>query len=237
MNYYLAGYYLLKTKPIDYGEDIFNIAYTASSCINNGVLDNWSYSWTSDNDNEIDAIKALFKIDNESIASIREWVDNAFNNELIGWQNIFRDLATLKEYITFFPNKESFIVLSLYFSEINADELILEFSPKSSQNGRIGMELFLSEKRIEQELDEEKDIGFDLIGIEISGDFHSFYCHNVTSELLSKFHFLHINKYGLFNKLDQQQIKIVEEYANMDNTEFEPVSWFMVKTKLVDISK
>jgi hypothetical protein len=40
-------------------------------------------------------------------------------------------------------------------------------------------------------------IGFDVIGIELDGGFHSFHCHDLSTDLARRFS-LEINEYGLF---------------------------------------
>ena len=80
------------------------------------------------------------------------------------------------------------------------------------------------------ETQEGKTIGYDLIGIELSGDFHTFYCHNMADELKSKFS-LEINEYGLIKNCSDW--KSLTDYMNNDETGCEPVPWFYVKVKLI----
>ncbi len=55
--YYLGGYYLTILRPKTYGDDKGNIIYTCSECVNDQILDIWSFSWTTDNNKHLDEIK------------------------------------------------------------------------------------------------------------------------------------------------------------------------------------
>ena len=46
--HYLAGYYLIKLKPIDFGDDTNKTVWTCSKCINYSAFNNWCLSWTQD---------------------------------------------------------------------------------------------------------------------------------------------------------------------------------------------
>jgi hypothetical protein len=106
------------------------------------------------------------------------------------------------------------------------DELIGTFEPTKTNLGEIGIS-----ENLKQKIHENKNdvcLGFDLIGIEDGGDFHSFHCHDMSKELIEKFG-IEINEYGLINKTDKW--KEMVEYMNDDETGCEPVPWYYVKIK------
>jgi hypothetical protein len=70
-----------------------------------------------------------------------------------------------------------------------------------------------------------------IIGIEISGDFHSFHCHDISTDLTERFG-LTLNEYGLFEGAEDW--KPIMDYMNDENNGFEPVPWFVCKTKLIN---
>lgn len=227
--YYHAGYYLIKLRPIGFGSQVSKRVFTCSICINDSLLDSWSYSWTTRNNDGIDEIKAAFQFDDERILSIREWVDNAHDSGKIGWPNVFRDLETVGEYCDrFLPKLADMHVISLYFPEPEVADLLSEFEPKKEGLGKIGLYEGLEGKVPEGALKGEDFIGFDVIGVEDGGDFHSFYCHDMSDELVEKFH-LTINQYGLFN--DIPDWKSVTDFIRVSG---EPVPWFVCKVKLVN---
>ncbi len=227
--YYLGGYYLTRLRPKSYGEEIGSFIYTCSECVNDHILDIWSYSWTTDNNNELNEIKTNYKFTDTQIDDIRIWVDNKFNDNKIGFLNVFIDLETAIEYKNkFFAKFNDIKILALYFDSNERADILEEFKPQSEKNGEIGLRLTLLKELEEQE--NEQILGYDYIGIENGGSFHTFHCHDIGKELSDKFG-LTLNSFGLFDS--NANSKQVLDYLNDEENGCEPVPWFIVKTKLV----
>lgn len=228
-SYYLGGYYLIQQRPIDFGSFKSEIVHTCSNCINDSLLEHWSYSWTTNNDLYIEEIKQDYLIDDETISSIRSWIDKAFNDKKIGWINLFKNIDTAKEYRhRFFSHLPETKILGIYFTGIEREKLLNEFKPQNENLGSIGLYDNLQKEMLEKSL-KETLLGHDIIGIEIDGSFHSFYCHDISKDLIEKFD-LTINNYGLFE--DSEKWQSVLNYMNDEQNGFEPVPWFVCKTKL-----
>lgn len=99
----------------------------------------------------------------------------------------------------FFPEDRSEI-LSINFPETETAELLSLFNSEDSSFQEIGLSNNLKNRIVENEND--KTIGYDLIGIEESGDFHSFHCHDLATELTEKFG-IEINEFGLIKENNQ----------------------------------
>lgn len=227
--YYLGGYYLTRLRPKNYGYETGSLIFTCSVCINDHILDIWSYSWTTDNNKELKEIKNNYKFSDHQIDEIRNWVDNKFNDNKIGFLNVFTDIETAFEYKNkFFSHLSDIKVFALYFDEDERADILEEFKPHTDKNGEIGLRMTLLKELKEQ--DNEELLGYDYIGIENGGSFHSFHCHDIGKELSDKFD-LTLNKFGLFdNNLNSKQVL---DYLNEEENGCEPVPWFIVKTKLV----
>ena len=229
MKYYLGGYYLTKLRPKQFGVDKENIIYTCSDCINDNLVDAWSYSWTVDNDKQALEAKENFQLSDTQINSIRTWVDKQHNDNKLGWINVFTDVETALQYKhNFFSHLSDIKLMSLYFNETERKDILEEFKPQSEEMGEIGLRLTLL--KATEESANEKFLGFDYIGIENGGGFHTFHCHDIGKELSDKFN-LTLNKHGLFD--NDNNSKQVLEYLNDENNGCEPVPWFIAKTKLV----
>jgi hypothetical protein len=231
MAYYLGGYYLMVPKPIEFGSQAEKIVYTCSDCINDSLLDHWSYGWTTNNDQNIEEIKRLYALTSDQITSIRNWVDEAFEKECVGWIDVFGDLETVQEYRQrFFKNIPDLQILSIYFEEIEAEAIVKEFEPRKEKEGACGLYQNIKIKSLEVASDTESLIGYDIIGVEQSGGFHTFHCHDLAAELTRRFN-LEVNGYGLFTAIDNPTE--VAKYMNDPDNGFEPVPWFICKTKIV----
>lgn len=90
--HYNAGYYLIKTKPIDFGVNKGTVVTTCCRCINISVFDNWCSSWIS---NKLDdKEKKELGLTDKKIKEIQQWTDSRFENG----SNVFPDLKTALEF-------------------------------------------------------------------------------------------------------------------------------------------
>lgn len=226
--HYFGGYYLAKLAPVNFGSYNNAMIYTCSNCINDHLVDVWSYTWATGNDERAVEAKEIFQLSEDQIGLIRDWVDEKHNESKLGWINVFADLDAAMEYKQrFFSHLNDIKVFALYFNEAEREYILDEYKPRPGM-GEIGLRLTLL-KGIE-ETDNEKFLGFDYIGIELDGDFHTFHCHDLGEEFSTKFE-VTLNEYGLFDS-DKSSDRILA-YLNDDSNGCEPVPWVVAKTKLV----
>ncbi len=225
--YYLGGYYLTKLKPKTSGADSGTVVYTCSECINDNLISDWSYSWAADNKN-IEEYRKKYLLSDTAVLSIQTWVNCAFDEGKVGWVNVFTELEAALEYRRkFFGHLPDIIVMALYFDEVERATIIDNFAPQGNL-GEIGLRMMLMKEIAET--DDELLLGFDYIGIEFSGYFHTFHCQNIGTDLASHFN-LSLNRYGLFDRaLNSKQIL---DYLHDEKNNFEFVPWFITKVKLV----
>lgn len=228
MRYYIGAYYLIKLRDSNFGTYEGKKLHTCSTCINDSFFDAWSISWTQ-NGNKVSAeTKSDFNLNEKLIERIQKWSDEKFEKNKIGWICTFADLETLNEYKNlFFPKLEGDI-LSVNFPESEKDELLSLFNPDKTSFGEIGLSINL--KKGIEENKEEKTLGYDLIGIEDSSEFHSFHCHDLADELIEKFG-IEINEFGLINENDKWSEMV--EYMNDEENGFKSSPWFYVKVNKV----
>jgi len=231
MNYYLGGYYFIKLRPVTFGTKLDNVVYTCSDCINDNLVQAWSYSWTIGTNKETREAKKKFDLDDNKIKAIRNWIDKKHEENKVGWVDLFTELGSALEYKrTFFSHLNDIKIFALYFDEKEARGLLEEFKPQSEKEGEIGLHHTLSKQITETVTDSEKLIGYDFIGIEEGGGFHTFHCHDIGAELSEKFG-LTLNSFGLFD--NSNDWKRVLDYMNNEENGCEPVPWFVAKTKLI----
>jgi hypothetical protein len=231
MKSFLGGYYLLKLRPLSYGSQLGKTVYTASDCINDNLLGDWAYSWAALRQSTKLA-KDKFRISDEDLDRIGQWVEAKHVKNLVGWINLFAAPETAIEFQrTFFSHLDDLRLMSLYFDSHSADQIVEEFKPPFENHGEIGLYQNLSKCIPEDKNSDETLIGYDLIGIEEAGDFHSFHCHDIGKELCEKFGLV-INDYGLFEPTDSWDG--VLDFLNDEKNGCEPVPWFVARTKLVD---
>jgi hypothetical protein len=131
--------------------------------------------------------------------------------------------------IDFFSHLPDLKIIAIYLTKPFLSNLIAAAEPKAQQ--RIsGIYQLAKRWAPEQKHDHETLLGFDMIGIEPDGGFHTFYCHGGDGYRFGDFD-LRINEYGLFE--DYEDWGTVMKYAN-EYAAFEPVPWVVCKVKLIN---
>lgn len=232
--YYNAGYYLIKKHPINFGDDKEKIVSTCSGCINTTAFDLWALSW---NNPQLDKDeKSKLGLNDQTIKQIQEWTDKRFNDGKIGFGNVFPDLKMANEFKDlFYKNRQDIEIYAIDFSETETNILIADFAPGENDgfnynDGQFGLRDNLIKKNIETADSKSDFLGFDFIGVECDGSFHSFYCHDMTKELIDKFG-LTLNEYGLFESIPDSDL--IRDYLNDQETGLEPVPWYIIKVKRI----
>lgn len=229
MKHYIGAYYFIKLKPIEYGTIKGSEIYTCSRCINDSFFDSWAISWARAENEELDKTKAIFSLTDKNIKEIQDWSDKKLDEQKLGWVNTFTDLKTLTEYKEkFFSNDSDFEILSISFPQSELDKALNLTKPSESNSGEIGIYHKLKKKEID--LGKEEFLGYDIIGIEDSGDFHSFHCNDLVNELKEKFD-LKINEFGLFKTIENWNE--INKFLN-DPMNAEEVPWFYVKVNRIN---
>ena len=229
MDYYKAGYYLIKTRPIGFGNFQNKSVLTCSSCINDSLLGSFSRPWTIHKNDKEEAIKD-FDINYETIDLIHSWTDKMDADNKIGYPDLFYSIDSAREYRDkFFSHLNNIKILGVYFPKTEKDDLIKNFETKGEKMGEIGLCYNLRKQEVDN--DKGKILGFDLIGLEVGGDFHSFHCHDLYGDLKRDLK-IEINENGLIDSDDKW--KELVDYMNDESKGFEPVPWYFAKIKLIE---
>lgn len=225
MKYYLAGFYLIQVRPLEYGSFKGQEIMTCSDCINASLLDSFSRSWTS-REEDIKKAASEYHIDLETLSSIHDWTDQKDTEHKIGYINVFSTLASATEYHhKFFSHLDNVKLLGLFLPEHEADRLIEEF--EEVNRGDDGIRKNLLKKELET--DKGIKLGFDLIGLGPGGRFHTFHCHHLANFLEEEFK-IEVNEFGLI-KTDSKW-KELTTYMNDENSSVEPDPWYFTKVRL-----
>ena len=222
---YLGGYFLVKLREVPPGITPLPILYTASDCFNDSLINPWAVADRIDKQTR--EAKKTFKLTDEDISNIRVWSLQRLEDKKFGWPNVFATVDDAVEYRdTFFGEVENVVLLPLYFDPKMSEKLLSEFA----SSGEIGLVSNLFRRQAETESTSEQTIGYDLIGIEWGGDFHTFHCNDLAAELTQRFG-LRLNSFGLFEPSGNWHE--VLDYLNDEETGCEPVPWYLTKVKLV----
>ncbi|MGX9987611.1 hypothetical protein [Soonwooa purpurea] len=177
--YYLGGYNIIKLKPIDFGILNGKISHTCSSCINFSIFDTWTQSWVKQGLDENE--KKELNLNDEKIEKIQKWTESKFDS----LANLFTTFEDAKEFKNLFLKDICDLeIYSINFSETDANLLIKEFGEGigtenyNYNNGDFVLRKNLLNKFLENP--NETFLGFDIIGVECDGSFHSFICNDAS---------------------------------------------------------
>ena len=232
--FYSGGYYLFRVNTRKSSSTKGARILTCSECVNDSLLDAWAIPWVNYDGDEIQETIDSLEISTQTHDKIRNWVDDQMNKGNIGSPQVFSDLQTVKYYRdTYFKHIKDKEILQILFSAEERKSFLNEFKPVKDEYGTLGIYDNLLKKIPEMSDSSYSVIGYDLIGVEISGGFHTFHCHDLASELNTKFN-VKVNDLGLISKIPNR--KEIAEYMNNEDSGFEPVPWFWVKViRIMDI--
>jgi len=200
---------------------------TATSCINQNLLNTSCFYWSSDAKN-IAKTAQDFTLTEKEISEIHAWVDQRFKAKELGWPNLFYSLECLNDYkAAFFTDRTDLVSLSLSFTESESKKLIKDFKPQSGHTGEVGLY-----KMLKQNIPENPDgifIGYDLIQPELDGSFHSIHCRLTKDELKNELR-LTLNEHGLFEENASWE-KIINYCNNESNGLTGAGPWYYCKIR------
>ena len=229
MDYYIAGYYLLRLRHYPFGNSSFKNVYSCSICANDSLLFRFGRYW-DDNLEENEIAQKKYKITPETIQQIYAWTAKMEKNKQIEKGYQFYNLKVAVEYRNrFFSHLKDVVLLGLYLPIEQAEKLIAEFEYECSNENEIGIVHKLKCRELES--DNGKVLGYDLIGLDWR-TFHCLHCNNIYPSLRKEFGIV-INNYGLIDTEDEWRELV--DYMNDVDSKVEPVSWYFAKIKSIDI--
>ncbi len=200
------------------------VLYTSSSCFNQYVFDYWCLSSSEPDEKDI----LELDLTDDKIKAIKKWSGEQYLKGKIKWGNGFPDLETAETFKNlFFPDLPDTYIYAIYLPETDRNSFLSDFK-NDFNKGDFGLYYNLSGKIPEEDNPDEEFIGYDFIGVDLGGGFHSFYCHGIGDELAEKFS-LQFNRFGLFD--DVKQPEPIRQYLNAPGAPVEPVPWYIAKTK------
>lgn len=222
-NYIIGGYFLVEgTSLPEYSEKSIlpKTIWSLSECICNHHPPCSTMSWVKPNEqqNEVAYQKAL-ELDDFEYIELSKSLDNAFNDKEYGWSNMFIDPVYARDFADKYLSKIDKIKLFMIATSEKYADLFLEEDEPKGNMGANGVYLCLKEKNRPQI--SWKPIGYDVLGSDGCGSFHSFLCNSVETELHNKFN-VSFNELGLLESFSDAE-KSTEDMNSRDDVE--PVLW------------
>lgn len=225
--YVLAGYHLVRMRPLRFGSYEYALVPTGSHCINDSLLDSFSRPWTSNSNIEEQAQKD-FLLTADTLQTIQTWTNQADIDHQIGYLQCFYTLeAALDYYHRFFHSLINVVLLGIYLPMDEAQALKKDFTPQGANIGETGISVLCGQAIPEE--DKGVLLGYEPIGVGIDGSFHSMHCYGTAfAEIVAHFD-LTLNDHLLLDS-DANYPALIE-YFNDENNGLGQDPWYFAKVK------
>lgn len=223
MKYIFGGYFLVQgvDTPPRMAETIsVPVLWALTDCICNILPTYALLPGCESTDETISEIINYTGLSANDLESMKTTIEGMLKTKQIGWPNVFQTLESAQLFYSKHLSKsDNFKILGIAFPEKDAEVFINEENPNNVDG--IGIFDVLS---MHQEIPSNVNVlGFEVLGHEYGGDFHSFLCNGLEKDFSEKLGII-FNETGRINTLEDA--KRAEEYINDDSVGAEPVPWF-----------
>lgn len=218
-----AGFFIISSgnAPVRENRLLPERILTVSTCIVDSYPDAWALPWVETAPDQLRSIQEKIALDNTVFENLRNWVKTTMDNGRFGWPNVFFSVHTAQEfYLRFLGALLDIRIIGLSLSKDVASDFLCEERPQEGC-GAIGVWTMVN--RGLARIRSGSPLGFDVLGMEFGGGFHTFTCNSLEQDFHDKLG-ITFNKDGLID--DYSKAIVAAEYTNRDDVGAEPVIWY-----------
>jgi len=205
---------------------------TVSTCIVDSYPDSWALPWFTTPPEKLLEIRASLALDDRDFAALLAWVARAIDTGDFGWPNVFSSLRVSREFHALFLRApERLRLVGLTAAKDVAEEFLIQEVPEREGAGS-GVWTALS--RNAPLAPGGTTLGFDVLGANYGGDFHTFSCNDLARDYHEKLGIC-FNRHGLID--DERQAIDACEYTNRDEVGAAPVAWYPFRVDQYDFDE
>ncbi len=194
---------------------------TVSACIVDSYPGSWALPWTNTSPDTLAEVQRSLALDDGAFAELCASVRAAFDDGSFGWPNVFASLDAAqdfkRQYLQALVNAR---VIGLSFTREVAAAFVADQAPSGGLGGS-GVWLMLA-----RDLTLRRGgalLGFDTLGADSGGSFHTFSCNGLWEDLHEKLG-VSFNEHGLISRYADAVAAC--DYLNREEVGAEPVSWY-----------
>lgn len=198
-----------------------NRIVTVSTCLVRTYPDSWALPWVKSDPDTLQGLQRSMELDNAQFAEMRSWVDRAMNGGDFGWPNVFISREAAEEFRGRFLHAIAglrLVGLSLT-RNVGTDFVRQEEPEKGAGAGGVWTKVSrwvpLGSSGIL--------LGFDVLGAEVGGSFHTFSCNGLERDFTEVLR-VSFNQHGLID--DYPKCVEAAQYVNREDVGAEPVNWY-----------
>ena len=174
-----AGFFVVSdaTSPKRAGSPLPSRIVTVSTCIVESYPDEWALPWFQTSPEDLERIRASLGLNRSAFSGLRAWVEEAMTNGDYGWPNVFLSLEAAREFgQKFLGAVRNRRLLGLSLAEEVARAFVREEALPEGRGGSGTWSALQRRRRLEHP---GPPLGFDVLGAEHGGDFHTFTCNSL----------------------------------------------------------
>lgn len=204
---------------------------TASTCMADVYPDERVLTWANTSPEDLAGVREKLKLNESDFEDLRKWEDQSFDLGF-GWPNVILDLMFAREFNRrYLQAIRGIHLLGMCITTDDAEKFnkhIVYWS--KGRTGESGFQKIFS-RRLPC-VHAGAFLGFDVIGLEWSGEFHTFSCNDLAKDYVEKLG-ITFNAHGLIP--DETMAFAAAEYTKREETGAEPVPWCAVKLYEFDL--
>jgi len=178
----------------------------------------WALAWVNQHDSDLQE-RVAFGIDDASLPEVSDWVEEKRLTGEWGWPRIFTELKPAKEFLARFDPTGAPTIVGLGMAAEFVDQVLADH-PDEPGMGTYGYVDAL--RRRGPLAPGGLELGYEILGEELGGDFHSWHC-NYLEPLVHQKLGIQVNRYDLIEGLEAA--RLAAEFVGRPDVPAEPVTW------------
>jgi hypothetical protein len=181
----------------------------------------WGFPWATVAEDRLVEVQQHLNLTDVQFERLRADCDQALNRRLLGWPDVWLDLSAARTfYQTYLKHVDAVKLIAIGLSSRDVDDALSDLAPLKGSD-ESGVYHVLTQRRI---LPDGYTVrGYDILGSEYGGSFHSFFCNGLEQAYQEILH-VELNDQGLVNEYGAAQQ--AANYTNLETTGAEPVPWY-----------
>jgi hypothetical protein len=229
MEYYLGGYYLVEgiARPEQFSSFLPDTLWSLSNCMCHIYPNAWALPWVNTSADDLEEMRLRLSLTQAEFVGMQAGVDTAFNEERFGWPHVWLDLASARDFHNRYLSAILQVkLLAIALAETHLENALHDTAPWPGE-GEWGVHQMLSRRLMLSQADTEQPVGqprgFEVLGADHGGGFHSFLCNYLEKPYRETLG-LSFNEHGLLtNKAEAGR---AADFTNLETTGAEPVPWY-----------
>jgi hypothetical protein len=217
---WLAGYFLVLPKPFAKHEPLV----TVSDCLHDVVPGLWCFPWAVETD-----VPTPDRPAEPLLTEARDFFAAEFEANRFGWPYVFMSVELAREAARRFMPLPGLRLLGVVVDDVGRHRLMDALQPNGPKEGECGTFVAVKDPR---PIEPGRVLGYEALGAEVGGSFHTAWCHGVPSEWVG--FAPKLTPEGLFAERDEC-VRVADD-CHFQRLGAEPCAWVAAELRSYPLS-